>query len=95
MVFDCNKLDLYSHLVKDKNGTIRRKTDEETKAETKKIEMNEQENSATQETIVKKIPTNKEILESVRNKVKEENEMKLVYRPFTEGIEQQTATVWE
>lgn len=92
IVFDCNKLDLYSHLVKEKNGTIRSKTETEKKAD-KKTKMNEKQNTSTKENI-KKLPTNKEILESVRNKVKEENEMKLklVCVPYPEGIELQTTT---
>lgn len=66
-VYDCDKFELYSNLVIEDN-IVRAKTQEEKNDE----ELNQGQS------LKNKLEENKKILEDLRNKVKEENQMKLV-----------------
>ena len=65
-VYDCDKFELYSNLAINKDGKVDYK---------KTIERENKEESNKSKSL-----TNKEILQNVRNRVKEENEKKLAYQ---------------
>ena len=97
IVFDCNKFNLYSHLVQEQDGTIHnKKTEEENinlksfdnKEQLEKKEIKEKEKKEQEEKKLK----NKEILENVRKQVREKQLM-LEYDPLSEKIQQQSVKI--